>query len=711
MEEGEYMDNPTHKNRYLKRAELLEGVYYLEVAIKESFLAASADYYFAIVNRATDEEILLDFHKKDEAGEYIIFNIILDPGSYKQKLLDGRLWDVYLFRRHDSVFLRSRIRSRDPVLNLLSSVDEQRKMIIYPHATKKGNLSFYSNEFMVFAFFDRLWLDKNGTAAFQGYYNFPPALRGTGYTVKSIRLAFTDSIDGSIRYLPLRALERPELSEEFPAVPGVSHAGFTGSFSPGEWLGDAEKKYFKFYLELRYEEAGEEKVLTSGRMKVLNGAKLQLKERIKGKPQPLQVIMKTTSVSHFLSISAGHYHFKKEVTSKLKKEWAGLRRSKWIQDVYKALFRILGHRPANKKLVIFESFLGKQYSDSPRAIYEYMKEHCPDYKLVWSADRMHQSVFEEKGIDCVRRFSVRWLLLMTGAKYWVNNSRFPLWIQKPKHTVYLQTWHGTPLKRLAADMEEVHMPGTNTVKYKKNFLKEAGNWDHLVSPNAYSTDIFRRAFEFDRNMIESGYPRNDYLHQANNEETISGLRQKFRLPEGKKIILYAPTWRDNQFYSKGKYKFTLEMDLEKMHRELGEDYIIILRMHYLVAENLDLTPFAGFAYDFSHLEDIRELYLISDLLITDYSSVFFDYANLRRPMIFFVYDIEEYRDNLRGFYFNFEEKAPGLLTKTTDGLIGEIKRLEEAGFQTGDKFEAFYEQFCYLESGDSSKRVVEAVFT
>ena len=102
--------------------------------------------------------------------------------------------------------------------------------------------------------------------------------------------------------------------------------------------------------------------------------------------------------------------------------------------------------------------------------------------------------------------------------------------------------------------------------------------------------------------------------------------------------------------------------------------------------------------------------MISDLLITDYSSVFFDYANLRRPMIFFVYDIEEYRDNLRGFYFNFEEKAPGLLTKTTDGLIGEIKRLEEAGFQTGDKFEAFYEQFCYLESGDSSKRVVEAVF-
>src|SRR5699024_3059494 len=145
---------------------------------------------------------------------------------------------------------------------------------------------------------------------------------------------------------------------------------------------------------------------------------------------------------------------------------------------------------------------------------------------------------------------------------------------------------------------EVHMPGTTTKKYKRNFIKESSNWDYLISPNRYSTEIFRRAFQFDRRMIESGYPRNDYLYVSNNEKTINTLKTKYGLPLDKKIILYAPTWRDNQFYGKGRYKFDLALDLQHMREILGNDYIVILRMHYLVAENFDLTPYEGFAYDF-----------------------------------------------------------------------------------------------------------------
>lgn len=132
-------------------------------------------------------------------------------------------------------------------------------------------------------------------------------------------------------------------------------------------------------------------------------------------------------------------------------------------------------------------------------------------------------------------------------------------------------------------------------------------------------------------------------------------------------------------------------------------------MHYLVAENFDLTPYKGFAYDFSHHEDIRELYLISDMLVTDYSSVFFDYGNLRRPMIFYVYDIENYRDKLRGFYFDFEEKAPGPLARTTEEVIHYIKNITPDSY-LNEQYEEFYRKFCYLESGESSKRVVEEVF-
>src|SRR5699024_4291445 len=255
-----------------------------------------------------------------------------------------------------------------------------------------------------------------------------------------------------------------------------------------------------------------------------------------------------------------------------------------------------------------------QYSDSPRAIYEYMIDNDYEYKMYWSVDRSHIEFFKNKNVKFVRKFSIKWLFLMARAEFWVSNSQLPLWIPKPKHTTYIQTWHRTPVKRLAADMEEVHMPRTNTTKYKRNFLKEASRWDYLVSPNAYSTKIFRRAFKFDKTVIESGYPRNDFLINENNEQTILEIKQKCHLPLNKKVILYAPTWRDNQFYRRGEYKFSLQMDLETMRDKLGDNYIILLRLHYLVAENLDLTGYEDFIYDLSKHEDIRELYLISDLL-------------------------------------------------------------------------------------------------
>lgn len=381
-----------------------------------------------------------------------------------------------------------------------------------------------------------------------------------------------------------------------------------------------------------------------------------------------------------------------------------------LSTFIKVTFKLFSKLPSNRNLIIFESFLGKQYSDNPRAIYEYLNNFYPNYQMYWSVDSKYVEFFKDKNVKVIRRFSIKWLLLMARAGYWVSNSRLPLWIPKPKHTTYLQTWHGTPLKRLAADMEEVHMPGTNTVKYKQNFIKEASKWDYLVSPNAYSSEIFERAFQFNEVMVETGYPRNDFLVNENNKETIHKIKEAASLPLDKKIILYAPTWRDNQFYEKGKYKFDLQMDLELMKEELGKEYIIVLRLHYLVAENLDLTGYEGFVYDFSYHEDIRELYLIADMLITDYSSVFFDYANLKRPMLFFVYDIEDYRDNLRGFYFDFEKKAPGPLVMNTQELICEIKNIDELGFAPLETTKAFYNKFCYLEDGNASKRVVERVF-
>jgi len=365
--------------------------------------------------------------------------------------------------------------------------------------------------------------------------------------------------------------------------------------------------------------------------------------------------------------------------------------------------------PKNQKLIIFESFLGKQFSDNPRAIYEYIQENLPEYKMYWSVERKSIHHFNDLDVQYVRRFSLKWIYLMNRAKYWITNSRLPLWIPKPTKTIYVQTWHGTPLKKLGVDIEEILMPGTNTEQYKRNFVTEAKKWNYLISPNSYSTAIFRRAFQFDKQIIQSGYPRNDLLVNQNNPVTIERIKKAANLPDNKRIILYAPTWRDNAYYGIGRYKFDIKMDLKLMQEQLGKQYIVLLRLHYLIAENIDLSPYKGFIYDFSNYEDIRDLYLISDILVTDYSSVFFDYAILERPIIFYVYDIEEYRNEIRGFYFDFENQAPGPLVKTTEELVKEVKKIAK-GNVNSNLLSEFRKKYCQTEDGMASKKVVEEIF-
>lgn len=385
----------------------------------------------------------------------------------------------------------------------------------------------------------------------------------------------------------------------------------------------------------------------------------------------------------------------------------GLKKSKFLLKVFRLIFVIMGLLPKKSKLVIFESFHAKQYSDNPRSIYEYMKEHHQDYLLLWSVDKQAVKLFEEFQVPYIRRFSIRWFLTFPRAKYWVNNVRLPGWMPKPHGTVYVQTWHGTPLKKLGLDIEEIHMPGTKTDNYKKNFINESRNWDYLVSPNAYSTEIFKRAFHYNGHVIESGYPRNDVLSN-HSDGAIGELKQKLGIPTDKKIMLYAPTWRDNEFYSKGKYKFKFQFDLDNWKREFGAEWVLLTRMHYLVAENFDFSTHEGSVYDVSSYPDIRDLYVGADLLITDYSSVFFDFAILNRPIVFFMYDLATYRDQLRGFYIDIEGDAPGPIVQTEEELFDAIHELVRSNVDANPKFISFKDKFSSLEDGHATRRVVQA---
>lgn len=357
--------------------------------------------------------------------------------------------------------------------------------------------------------------------------------------------------------------------------------------------------------------------------------------------------------------------------------------------------------------VVFESFMGRNCSGQPKYVYKYLQEAYGDkYKCIWVVDRKGVEI-PGKHKTC-KRFSLKYYYYMNRSKYWVNNMRQPLSIPRREETVMLATWHGTPLKRLVFDMDDVHSANP---RYKDIVFKQTRAWDYLLSDNPFSTERFQSCFRFEKEKIlEYGYPANDPMYAPDREEQVAKIKEKLGIPKNKKVILYAPTWRDDQFYEAGQYGFELDLDVNRLQEEFGDEYVLLLRLHYFIVDQLDLSKYGDFTVDGSSYDDITDLYLISDMLITDYSSVFFDYANLKRPVLYYTYDLDKYRDVLRGFYLDMEKDLPGPLLLTNDEVVDAIKNIDKIKEQYKDRYEEFYNRFCGVDDGHAAQRVVEKVF-
>ena len=373
------------------------------------------------------------------------------------------------------------------------------------------------------------------------------------------------------------------------------------------------------------------------------------------------------------------------------------------------------------KTVIFETFNGKSYSDSPKAIYEYMKgdPRFDDYKFIWifKEPEKYTPLLEDGRTSIVKYHTAQCEKALAGAKYWIFNYRaLDHWIPKSEQ-VYVQCWHGTPLKKLGYDIEKSDNAMNSLEEIRDKYYRDAKRFKYLLSPCAFATEKFKTAWNLkalgkEDAIIEVGYPRNDFLVNHTKED-VARIKRKLRLDSiDKKIILYAPTWRDNQHRSGTGYTYRPEVDFEYLREQLGNEYIILFRAHYLVANSFDFSKYEGFVYDVSEIDDINELYVISDMLVTDYSSVFFDYAILERPIIFYMYDLEEYRDEIRGFYLGLEE-LPGRIAATEEKLVGEIRisRNENEKFCNKAKTCKFNAEFNNLNNGNVSNRVIKKIIT
>lgn len=398
----------------------------------------------------------------------------------------------------------------------------------------------------------------------------------------------------------------------------------------------------------------------------------------------------------------------KKIYKKIKKKLLN-NAAKLLKKYMKSLSVLL---PKKQNRILFISFHGRGYSDNPMALHQYMLEQpeFDGFEFIWAISRKKQKNLDIPKSKIVSYARPRYIYYAMTSKYWVSNCKLPGYMKKCDNQVYLQTWHGTPLKRLAHDIvvpegTKFYRSGMSFDEMTASYDRDVEKYDYMISPNSFTTEVFQSAFAIDKDkLIETGYPRNDCLSNYT-EEDIKETKEKFGIPMDKKVILYAPTWRDNNFTTKG-YRFELEVEFQKWQEILGDEYVVLFKPHYLIVNKFKLKDFEGFVYSIPATADISELYVISDMLITDYSSVFFDYAILKRPIYFYMFDLEHYQEELRGFYIDIYKELPGKIFEQEESLLTEIAE----GNYDYEFLEEFNTRFNNMEDGNASQRVLTTVF-
>jgi CDP-glycerol glycerophosphotransferase len=364
-------------------------------------------------------------------------------------------------------------------------------------------------------------------------------------------------------------------------------------------------------------------------------------------------------------------------------------------------FYPIAHAEPLHELAVFDCFGGRDYSCNPRAIHDELRRTHPAIECAWVTSDLQFSVPE--GTRLIPADSRAHFEALARARYVIVNDELPRWFRRREGQTCLQTWHGSPLKRIGLDIP--HPRFGNWLTQPDLLRQAAANWSLLLSQNAFSTAIFRHAFGYEGEIAETGYPRNDALHHPDREHHAAAIRDRLGLPGDRRVVLYAPTWREAADpASGGGYAFDLRLDLPAMADALGDHYVLFLRVHPNASPTTRSA--SGFVAPVASSQDITDLLLISDVLITDYSSVMFDFASIGRPILFYTYDLDSYRD-LHGFYFDLQAQAPGPLLRTTQDVIDALRALPSIQHTYQDAYEAFARTYCALDDGKAAARAVQ----
>ncbi len=356
--------------------------------------------------------------------------------------------------------------------------------------------------------------------------------------------------------------------------------------------------------------------------------------------------------------------------------------------------------PIEPDLTVFAAYWYRGYSCNPRAIYEKLREEAPWVRGVWIVEAQHAGSFPPE-VEHVIAGTRDYYRLIARAKYYVNNVNFPNDFVKREGTIHVQTHHGTPLKTMGLDLREAYVASE-----RMNFdrlLRRAARWDYSISSNELSTRIWKRVYPVRFETLEIGYPRNDVLVNAEQAQ-IDRIRGELGIEPGQTTVLFAPTHREYL------PEYVPTVDLGRLAEELGPEYVILKRAHYFYDGEVEPEESrAGNILDVTSHASIEDLCLAADVLLTDYSSVMFDYAVLDRPIVVHAPDWDEYR-RLRGTYFDLLAEPPGVVTTSDDELVAAFRSGAVRGDEASRLRAAFRARFASLDDGHAAERVVRKVW-
>ena len=366
--------------------------------------------------------------------------------------------------------------------------------------------------------------------------------------------------------------------------------------------------------------------------------------------------------------------------------------------------KVFSRLPISRRTIVFESHMGKQYSDSPRAIYEELKRSGAKFRAVWAYAGDHPNGFPSD-VKLVRRQSYMYLLALGRAGYWVDNQGFPHDLRKRPGTTYIQTWHGSAFKRMGFDEAAIK---SQTAGQQRKLQDAIDRFDVFLTRTEHDARTLTKGMRVHADLMRVGYPRNDALVDPHNRDEVAALRKSLKLTDDRKVLLYAPTFRPEQIAT-GSKGLDLPFSLDEFVERFGDKYVLLVRPHYLVS--FALPPmYAHSVRNVANVHDVTPLMQLADAVITDYSSLMFDYALLDRPLIFHVPDYDDYVGSSRGSYFDLASVAPGPLTYNGAELFAALADLDELKQRYAERHRAFKAQFCEYDTGTAAKAVVDRFF-